>query len=43
MRGQGVSGIQVDDLRIMLIGIWIPATSYPAHCAGDAPGDSTRE
>ena len=22
---------------------WIPATSYPARCAGDALGDNTRE
>jgi hypothetical protein len=37
-----LSGIQVDKQRIMLMITWIPATSYPARCAGDALGDSTR-
>jgi len=28
---------------VLLVVHWIPAASYPAQRAGDAPGDSTRE
>jgi hypothetical protein len=38
--GHGISGIQAYDWHFFQLGLWIPATSYPARCAGDAPGES---